>query len=136
MSLRLTQNSCQIENLLTPTQLQFRENLLQEGLIGGAEAAYHLHNEIKTYLQNYEGSKQWQIIVRVYVDLEALFQSLNERGYHFSKSVLFQFSRGFTQHQPLFDFIDVGRGCERVGIKIEGKTHDEGSLLATALLTY
>lgn len=99
--------------------------------MGGAEAAHQLHNEIQAHIQTYSGAKQWKVLVRVYVDLDTLFQTLKDAGFKINKNLLYQFSRGFTQHKPLFDFIDVGHGREQVELKIEGNSSGEAPPSAT-----
>ena len=90
--------------------------------MGGAEAAYQLQNEIQAHIQNYDGAKQWKVIVRVYVDLAELFRSLNDTGLKMNRGTLHRFSQGFTQHNPLFDLVDVGRGHMHVEQKMEGNS--------------
>ncbi len=102
--------------------MQFKENLLQKGAIGGAEAAYQLHDEIRTHIQSYDGAKQWKVLVRVYVDLDSLCRTLRDTGFKCNRGLLHQFFRGFTQHQPLFDIVDVGHGREQVEVKMEGNS--------------
>lgn len=99
--------------------------------MGGAEAAYQLHNEIQAHIQNYSGAKQWKVLVRVYVDLDTLFQTIKDAGFRVKKNLLYQFSRGFTQYKPLFDFVDVGHGSEQVEMKIEGNSSGEAPFPAT-----
>ena len=93
--------------------------------MGGAEAAYQLHNEIQAYIQSYDGAKQWKVIVRVYVDFDDLFQTLNDTGLKINRGTLHRFSQGFTQHHPLFDLVDVGRGRAHVEQKMEGDSSIE-----------
>lgn len=104
--------------------MQFNETLLQKGAIGGAEAAYQLHDEIRTHIQSYDGAKQWKILVRVYVDLDALSWTIRQTGVKCNRGLLHQFFRGFIQHQPLFDIVDVGHGREQVEVKMEGNSPD------------
>lgn len=90
--------------------------------MGGAEAAYQLHNEIQAHIQSYDGAKQWKVLVRVYIDIDALFQALNEAAFKIKKGTLHQFSQGFTQNYPLFDLVNVGRGRAHVEKKMEGNS--------------
>lgn len=96
--------------------------------MGGDEAAYQLQNEIQAHIQGYEGATQWKVIVRVYLDLDDLFQSLNATGLKIKRGTLHRFSQGFTQHHPLFDFVDVGRGRAHVKQKMEGNSLDQALL--------
>ena len=111
--------------------MQFHETLLQEGFEGGAEAAYQLHNEIQTHMQSYEHAKDWKTIVRIYVDLDTLFKTLNDTGLKINRSTLHQFSRGFTQYYSLFDLVDVSsRGRAHVEQKMKGTLLIEATLRA------
>lgn len=60
------------------------------------------------------------MIVRVYVDLDALFQALNDTGLKINRGSLHRFSQGFNQPYPLFDLVDVSRGRVHVEQKMEG----------------
>lgn len=59
-------------------------------------------------------------MLRVYLDLDGLFQRLRAAGFSHELERIYQFSRGFTQRQPLFDLVDVGHGSQQVPLKIEG----------------
>lgn len=62
----------------------------------------------------------WRIIVRVYANLEGLSKKYTYIDFIEEKKVLRHFVAGFTQSQPLFDFIDAGQGKERADHKIKG----------------
>lgn len=67
-------------------------------------------------------------MVHVYLDLDGLFQRLRAAGFSHELGRIYQFSRGFTQRQPLFDLVDVGFGSHQVALKIEGDwSHFYGS---------
>lgn len=59
-------------------------------------------------------------MVRVFVNLEGLEQTCVDLHLSDSYGTLRQFASGFTQNQPLFDFVDAGRGKERADHKIKG----------------
>jgi len=59
-------------------------------------------------------------VVRIYVNLEGLKQTYISRGLYAEEVTLREFATGFTQNQPLFDFVDVGYGKERADHKIKG----------------
>ena len=62
----------------------------------------------------------WKIIVRVYANLECLLMKYAYIDFYEEKRALRQFVAGFTQNQPLFDFVDAGEGKERTDHKIKG----------------
>lgn len=61
-------------------------------------------------------------MVRVFVNLEGLEQTCVDLHLSHSYGTVRQFASGFTQNQPLFDFVDAGRGKERADHKIKGVT--------------
>lgn len=97
----------------------FDESLIRQGAIGGGEAANRLLNNIKAHVQKYDGAVHWKIIVRVYVNLEGLLKKYAYIGFNEEEKALRQFVAGFTQSQPLFDFVDAGQGKERADHKIK-----------------
>lgn len=105
------------------TRKQFREDLLRKGAIGGAEAAYYLSGHIQKHIRRYNGADDWKIVVRVYIDLDSLLQSFAPTGLIDERDLLRHFSRGFAQHQPLFDIVDVGNVQNQVEVKIRGTFH-------------
>lgn len=113
---------------LTQTS-KFRDELLHEGAVGGAKAAQQLHDELQDYLRKFDGSKGWKLMVRIYVNLEGLKQTYVSRGLYAEEVTLREFANGFTQNQPLFDFVDVGYGKERADHKIKGVCHVSQSSL-------
>ena len=60
-------------------------------------------------------------MVRVYAHFSGLADYLFRIGSIESTADFFAFAGGFTQHQPLFDFVDVGSGKERADHKLRGK---------------
>ncbi|KAL9585535.1 MAG: hypothetical protein Q9212_001460 [Teloschistes hypoglaucus] len=97
----------------------FDDNLIRRGAVGGSEAANSLLDKIKHYVQHYDGSTSWKILVRVYTNLEGLLTKYSYIGFHEEASSLRPFVAGFTQSQPLFDYVDAGYGKERADHKIK-----------------
>lgn len=95
---------------------------MQQGMAGGEEAARRLNDEVQKCfeLTNPQGAKPCKIMVRVYLDLNALFQTLQQSGLVKDPETIHHFSRGFSQHQPLFDLVDIGYDGEQVPSKIQG----------------
>lgn len=92
------------------------------GASGGAAAADKLYLAVQTHFEHLDAgrARQWKIVVRVYLDVYGLFQRLRVAGYSHDLERLYQFARGFTQRQALFDLVDVGHGSQQVPIKMEG----------------
>ncbi|KAL8777953.1 MAG: hypothetical protein Q9194_002259 [Teloschistes cf. exilis] len=97
----------------------FDDNLIRRGAVGGSEAAHRLLDNIKHYVQHYDGSTTWKILVRVYTNLEGLLAKYSYIGFHEEASSLRPFVAGFTQSQPLFDYVDAGYGKERADHKVK-----------------
>ncbi|KAL8879241.1 MAG: hypothetical protein Q9192_008276 [Flavoplaca navasiana] len=100
----------------------FEDSLINQGAPGGGEAANRLLNNIKHSIQQHEGAIHWKIIVRVYANIEGLLKKFAYIGFTDEEKALRQFVAGFTQSQPLFDFVDAGQGKERADHKIKGET--------------
>ncbi|KAL8869529.1 MAG: hypothetical protein Q9174_004206 [Haloplaca sp. 1 TL-2023] len=96
----------------------FDDNLIKQGAFGGGEAANRLLDNIKRHVQQYDGAIHWKIIIRIYANLEGLLKKYAYIGFVEEERSLRQFVSGFTQSQPLFDFVDVGQGKERADHKI------------------
>ncbi|KAL8905340.1 MAG: hypothetical protein Q9207_002688 [Kuettlingeria erythrocarpa] len=71
------------------------------------------------HIQKYDGAVHWKIIVRIYANLEGLLKKYAYIGFAEEERALRQFVAGFTQSQPLFDFVDAGYGKERADHKIK-----------------
>ena len=99
---------------------QFQDELLRQGAVGGAKAAQQLFDELQNYFRKLDGSKGWRIMVRIFVNLEGLLQTCVNLRLFQGERTLRQFASGFTQNQPLFDFVDAGQGKERADHKIKG----------------
>ncbi|KAI4252620.1 MAG: hypothetical protein L6R42_007891, partial [Xanthoria sp. 1 TBL-2021] len=97
----------------------YLDNLISQGATGGGEAANRLLNNIKCHIQKHDGAMHWKIIVRVYANIEGLLKKFAYIGFTEEEKALRQFVAGFTQSQPLFDFVDAGQGKERADHKIK-----------------
>ncbi|KAL8855474.1 MAG: hypothetical protein Q9178_007885 [Gyalolechia marmorata] len=120
-SRRMWQERAQVSeaNLKRTHSEAFDDNLISQGTSGGGEAATRLLDNIKSHIQQYEGAMNWKIIVRVYANLEGLLKKYAYIDFYEEKRALRQFVAGFTQSQPLFDFVDAGEGKERTDHKIK-----------------
>ncbi|KAL8684330.1 MAG: hypothetical protein Q9224_006431, partial [Gallowayella concinna] len=101
------------------TSSKFNDNLISQGVIGGGEAATRLLDNIRRHIRHIDGAMQWKIIVRIYANLDGLLKKYTYIDFVEEKKALRQFVTGFTQSQPLFDFIDAGQGKERADHKIK-----------------
>ncbi|KAI4099393.1 MAG: hypothetical protein LQ339_005985 [Xanthoria mediterranea] len=97
----------------------FDDKLISQGAAGGGEAANRLLNNIKRHIQQYEGAFHWKIVVRIYANIEGFLQKFAYIGFIEEEKALRHFVAGFTQSQPLFDFVDAGQGKERADHKIK-----------------
>jgi hypothetical protein len=64
-----------------------------------------------------------RIVVRIYANTKGLARACALARIVESPSYVEQFAKGFTQSQPLFDFVDTGEGKERADYKIKGRQH-------------
>ncbi|KAL2753291.1 hypothetical protein ACRALDRAFT_1083047 [Sodiomyces alcalophilus JCM 7366] len=102
----------------------FNDNLIAKGAEGGAEAAYLLQSEIKSYIKNaypQTNTGDWNIIVQVILNLDGLAKKLHSCGIAPKtpeNPTLAAFARAFGRSQPLFSFVDVGSGKESADHKI------------------
>ncbi|KAL9591269.1 MAG: hypothetical protein Q9179_007893, partial [Wetmoreana sp. 5 TL-2023] len=97
----------------------FDDSLLRQGAVGGSNAACRLLENIRRHVQAYDGAMHWRIIVRIYANIEGLSKKYAYIGFGKEEKGLRQFVAGFTQSQPLFDFVDAGQGKERADHKIK-----------------
>ncbi|MCJ1470755.1 hypothetical protein MMC07_009402 [Pseudocyphellaria aurata] len=120
-----TQKSTQSQNYvlvaIDGNSCVFQEAYMWNGASGGAAAADKLYLAVQTHFEHLDAgrARQWKIVVRVYLDVYGLFQRLRVAGYSHDLERLYQFARGFTQRQSLFDLVDVGHGSQQVPIKME-----------------
>lgn len=64
---------------------------------------------------------KYDIIVKAYVNIDGLGQSLVKKGIVKSVDELRKFWHGFVGRRGLFDVVDVGYGKEKADHKIRGK---------------
>ncbi|KAI4114669.1 MAG: hypothetical protein LQ345_004589 [Seirophora villosa] len=119
-SRRMWQDKAQVaEGRLKESQdSAFNESLIVQGAAGGGEAANRVLDNVRRHIQQYDGT-HWKIIVRIYANLEGLLKKYAYIGFTEEERTLRQFVTGFTQSQPLFDFVDAGQGKERADHKIK-----------------
>ncbi|KAH0547914.1 hypothetical protein GP486_008345 [Trichoglossum hirsutum] len=109
--------------LLDGDGMIFEDRFLQKAEEGGKEAAGMLSFSLRESIQRSMPSLSHdiRIVVRVYANTKGLARACALAGIVASPAVMEQFARGFTQSQPLFDFVDTGEGKERADYKIKGK---------------
>ena len=100
---------------------KFNESLLQKGADGGAEAAQRMLNTLQQYISKFNGAGDWQILVRVFLNIDFLTRKCQSEGVVGDELTLRQFALGFTKSQPLFEIVDAGRGKDRVDYKVKGR---------------
>jgi hypothetical protein len=99
---------------------KFNENLINQGLEGGKQAANLLRNSV---LQNCgELADEIEVIAKVCANMSGLSKAMRRDGSLANPDDLRDFTLGFTQGKASFDFIDVGHGKERADSKIKGTT--------------
>ena len=80
-----------------------------------------LFDEIRRTLQGRIANVgQCNIMVHVFANFEDLSRKLFHVGILKSPGQLHDFARAFSLNQPLFSFVDVGRGKERADFKLKG----------------
>ena len=95
---------------------------MKSGSRGGIEAADLLYTAVEQYVRELDDSaNQWSIMVRIYANLGGLDKKCSQLGVVEAPGDVASFVRGFSQHQPLFDFVDAGTGKECADHKIKGK---------------
>ena len=114
---------CQTSTLhdWAPDNIKFSHKLLLKGADGGGEAADVLLDEIKSRMQIWAGADSWKILARVYINVEGLLCKSGELSKCVGPWEITAFAQGFSQRQPLFDFVDVGNDFA-VGQKLGGKS--------------
>lgn len=100
--------------------LQIHENLLQLGKQGGQEAADHLHDEVKDYLQHNSDAKTCDIMVHFYIDVGGLLARCVSNDIPLNESCIRNFMLGFTLARPLYAIVDVGQNEGILSQKVEG----------------
>ena len=101
----------------------FNDNFLRAGEAGGERAAVTLlHSVLQWAASNViDCPKDTKIVVRVYGhlrDLAALLTTTNDID---SATLVEDFFRGFTNGQPLFDFVDIVHNRYGTDVKIFGR---------------
>lgn len=100
---------------------KFQESLLEKGADGGAEAAQRMLNTVQQYISKFNGAGDWQVLVRVFLNIDFLTRKYQSEGIVRDEITLRQFALGFTKSQPLFEVVDAGWGKDRVDYKIKGR---------------
>lgn len=98
--------------------LQFREELIRQGLEGGKKAANALRNAVLEQCPN--TTDDVEVIAKVCANITGLAKAMKRDGSLDNMEDLREFTLGFTQGKASFDFIDVGHGKERADEKIKG----------------
>ncbi len=109
--------------------LQIHEDLLQAGKKGGIEAADRLCHEVLSYLQLFSDAQTWEVMVHLYIDIGGLLARCVGNDIPLSESSVRAFMLGFTQAQPLFTIVDVGRDPEKLLQKMEGMFYSQWLVL-------
>lgn len=100
--------------------MQFKEELIRQGVEGGKKAAYALRSAILEQCGDYAGNME--VIAKVYANLGGLAKAMRRNGCLEAEETLKEFTIGFTQGKATFDFVDVGHGKERADNKIKGRS--------------
>lgn len=100
----------------------FDDKLIEEGELGGREAAGLLWNAITDHVHHnvHDLGSDYKIVARIYANLKGLGEVCNRAGILNRPSMMEEFARGFTGSKQLFDFVDVGMGKDRADDKISG----------------
>jgi len=100
----------------------FHNKLIQQGEVGGREAAGLLWKAITNELQKYMPGlgNDYKVVTRIYANLKGLGDVCYRTGILDRASAMEDFARGFTGSKQLFDFVDVGMGKDRADEKISG----------------
>lgn len=99
---------------------QIHERFLRGGKNGGIEVANRLWHEVSDYLQQHGNVETWKIMVHLYIDVDGLLARCVSNNIPLSDRSVRGFMLGFTQSQPLFTIVDVGRDAEKLTQKVEG----------------
>ncbi|KAF2817008.1 uncharacterized protein BDZ99DRAFT_470076 [Mytilinidion resinicola] len=98
----------------------FQDMLLSAAREGGSDAAHRLNTAIRSHiLSMYENAGQWAIMVQIFANFDGLSHKLASLNIIKHPSELNAFAQSFNLNQPLFSFLDVGRGKERADHKIK-----------------
>ncbi|KAI9774907.1 MAG: hypothetical protein M1840_000123 [Geoglossum simile] len=107
--------------LLDGDGMIFEDKFLQKAEEGGKEAGSILSYSLREFIQREMPylSHDIRIVVRIYANTKGLARACALARIVESPSYVEQFAKGFTQSQPLFDFVDTGEGKERADYKIK-----------------
>lgn len=108
--------------LVDGSSYPFSERRLFNGHAGGMQLANDLLGNLKAYVASVEEGNDWDVIVRMYVDLGGLASTTIDTNY------IKAFAHGFTQKYSFFDLIDIGEEQRVLKSKISGKFDDDIAL--------
>ena len=77
-------------------------------------------NEYSVYLQQFPNAESWEIMVHLYIDIGGLLARCVGADIPLTDGNVRDFMVGFTQAQPLFAMVDVGRDPQKLSQKVEG----------------
>lgn len=104
-----------VQVLIDGDDFPFLHALVQQGKIGGDEAACKLREEVEAYMEAIYPGLELRVMVNMYVSLAG--QARLFEDHDISREDLDQFIREFNAFAHL-DIIDVGRGKERADHKL------------------
>ena len=103
--------------------MQFKNELIKQGLEGGKKTASLLKQAVKDELGSSvpTAAHPLQVLIRVYANMKGLAKTYKEM--EIVPEVTFEdFVRGFNMADPLCDYIDAGDGKECADVKVNGKS--------------
>lgn len=104
----------------------FSPSLINQGTLGGREAARILCSGVLEYVKSNYGPNQYQLSVFIFLNKRGLRDTLGRTGHVIAKQQLGNFLRGFNQATERFLVVDVGDGKEVADAKV--KTHLEDTI--------
>lgn len=108
--------------LLDGDGMIFDDTLLQQGEIGGKEAANKLWVAVRDHVaENLPHLSSPKIMTRIYANVRGLGEACQKSGTIDRASLIGDFMRGFNGSKLLFDFVDVGCGKDKADDKLSGK---------------
>lgn len=101
--------------------MQFRDQYVQNGGVGGHEAARSLKAKIYTFLKS-KGTFQphWKILVKLYANITELGQTYVRYGLLRDFSTWIEFIQAFNKEDPLFEYIDAGNDSQAADSCVKG----------------
>ena len=99
----------------------FNPKFLRQGLLGGELVGELLLQKIHDHFNDcrFLGQRGWQIIVRIFANVEGLAGALKKCGRVSESTLLSSFVVGLTHSDPYIDFVDVGPTKEAADFKIK-----------------